>query len=86
MAWPDNINHVKCTGFSKKILPHLKQHIDSGSVKWTDTHHWMDESTGHFDWAGCEWEFTEIMETVIHIELLKGTLNDTSLTMAVLRG
>jgi hypothetical protein len=86
MAWPDKLSQVRCYGFDKKYLPTLKRAIDEEMIEWGKCDLFIDLGTARFTFAGCEWEFEEMRETVTSFRLIKGTITPEDLTAAVLRG
>ena len=85
MAWPINLNHVHCEGFSRALLPAIKDAVESRQVVWTrDPSLFAESCHGWFSWAGCEWMLAEITELVVAIEHISGDLNSEDLTVAVL--
>ncbi len=87
MAWPININHVSCYGFSRNILPVLIRVIDDHSVQWINNTTILigGVATGRFRFAECIWELEETNETVRSVKLIEGTVNSEDLTAAVLK-
>jgi hypothetical protein len=68
------------------MLPVLKRAIDEDMVKWGKAKLFIDLGTAPFEFAGCEWELTEMTEMVTSVSLLKGSPDSEDLTAAILRG
>lgn len=83
--WP-KYEFISCYGFSKEILPLLKQAIDGKLVVWGRSSGYCAAFTTEFEWAGCTWSVDELNEFITSFTLVKGTPDPESLTVALLGG
>jgi len=88
MAWPDNLNHVYCSGFDKKHLPIIKQAIEDKNITWGEVSLFASACSAKFVWSGRTWQLEESFETVTSIILIstKPKMTDEDFTAAVLKG
>jgi hypothetical protein len=86
MAFPKRLSSIHCEGFPKTYLPALKNAIENKQVKWGKTSVYIDVCDAEFEWAGCKWGLSEIIETVDSIVLINGIPNHEDLTAAISRG
>jgi hypothetical protein len=85
MTWPKD-RYITCTGFSKELLPALRQALDGRMVIWGRSSGFAGAFSTEFTFAGCSWVLNEMNEYVEGFRLVSGNPTPEDLTVALLTG